>query len=268
MLPRCGFIQVDLDPQVFGSAFPQCETLMIQAEIGVFVTMLVQYFEQYPFKKSRVNSVIEPVTKQSTFIPYPAVAPGRINPQVLMSAIQSELIDDNDTVIMSECGNAFIWTTHYLRFLQPGRYRTSTFFGSMGHFCAGVVGGALASQKKVVAVVGDGSFLMQNEVSTAVKYKAPAVWIILNDGGYGICKSSLAILGLSQEGMDFHEVDFVAITRAQGGDGIAVTDEHMLSSAINQAIGACLPFVLDVKVDPHISPPFSNRIESIRSTKC
>ena len=43
-------------------------------------------------------------------------------------------------------------------------------------------GAALASGKPAVAIVGDGSMLMNNELHTAVKYGVPAIWIVLNDG--------------------------------------------------------------------------------------
>ena len=73
----------------------------------------------------------------------------------------------------------------------------STLFGSMGHAAAGVVGAALARRGKAVAVVGDGSMLMNSELSTAAQYRAPAVWIVLNDAGYGMCRDGHRALGLT-----------------------------------------------------------------------
>ena len=56
----------------------------------------------------------------------------------------------------------------------------------MGQATAGVLGAAIGRGGKAVAVVGDGAMLMNSEVSTAVQYRVPAVWVVLNDAGYGM----------------------------------------------------------------------------------
>ncbi len=116
-----------------------------------------------------------------------------------MSVIQRVAIDTHDCLVMAESGNSFTWATHYLRFKEPGRYRVSTGVGSMGHFAAGVVGAALAGERTAIAIVGDGAMLMNNEINTAVKVGAPAVWVVLNDARYNMCEQGMAILGLKAD---------------------------------------------------------------------
>ena len=108
---------------------------------------------------------------------------------------------------------------------------------------------------------------MHNEVTTAVKYKVPVVWIVLNDAGYGICRSGFSQLGLIDEEMDFDEVDFVAMARAQGGNGLTITGVDSISDSIKEAMRAKEPFVLDVKIDLAMSPSLSSRIESLRKAE-
>jgi acetolactate synthase-1/2/3 large subunit len=181
-----------------------------------------------------------------------------VRPEVLMDAIQHQVVNASDAIVLAESGNAFVWATHRLRFAAPGRYRASTAVGAMGHAAAGVVGAALARGRRAVALVGDGSMLMHNEINTAVKYAAPATWIVLNDGRYGMCHQGMEILGLQADAL-FPPVDFVAFARAQGADGVRVHREGELGAALARAMHANGPFVVDVLVDPAARAPANAR---------
>ncbi len=165
-------------------------------------------------------------------VPLRLAGRGPVRPQILMQALQRNVVDRTDAFVLAECGNSFAWCNHYLRFDEPGRYRVSTLFGSMGHSAAGVVGAALASGRKAFAVVGDGAMLMNSEVSSAAQYQAQAVWIVLNDAGYGMCRDGQRMLGLAGTHIDFPQVDFVDWSRAQGADGVRVETEDMLELAL------------------------------------
>jgi acetolactate synthase-1/2/3 large subunit len=182
---------------------------------------------------------------------------------MLMAALQRHVVERTDAFLLAECGNSFAWCNHYLRFDDPGRYRVSTLFGSMGHSASGVVGAALASGRKAFAVVGDGSMLMNSEVSSAAQYQAKAVWIVLNDSGYGMCRDGQRMLGLSGASIEFPQVDFVDWSRAQGADGVRVETEDMLELALEAALAAEGPFVIDVRVDPNEPSPLLKRFESL-----
>jgi acetolactate synthase-1/2/3 large subunit len=175
-----------------------------------------------------------------------------------MAAIQRRVIDDSEAIVFAESGNAFVWATHFLRFAAPGRYRASTGVGAMGHAAAGVVGAALAARRRAVALVGDGAMLMQNEISTAVKYAAPATWVVLNDGRYGMCEQGMGILGLVADAR-FPEVDFVAFARAQGADGVRVGHVDELDAALRRALRVSGPFVVDVLIDTGALAPANAR---------
>ena len=187
-IPTRGFIHVDVDPEVPGTAYPTAPVLPVQAEVRGFLQRLLERIE--PLRREP-RSVEGPNTE----CPLTPRAQGPVRPRVLMERVQERLIDRGDVGVMTESGNAFAWGNQYLRFDTPGRYRVSTGFGSMGHMTAGVVGLALVRQKKAVAIVGDGSMLMNNEISTAVQYGARAVWIIMNDAQYGMVEQGMRALG-------------------------------------------------------------------------
>ncbi|MEM6454448.1 MAG: thiamine pyrophosphate-dependent enzyme [Acidobacteriota bacterium] len=258
--PARGFIHVDIDPEVPGVAYPDVETLGIQAEIGAFLEALLPHFPEDGSARQA-----DLFTTGPNIEPTPLDIAGKspVRPQALMRAIQKHVVQGTDAIVMAECGNSFAWCNHHLCFRTPNRYRVSTLYGSMGHFAAGVVGAAQARRRKAVAVVGDGSMLMNSEISTAAQHGTPAVWIVLNDAAYGMCENGQQVLGLAASQLCFPEVDFVALARSMGADGIRVESEDMLDVAMRQAIEANGPFVVDVRIDPSEASPLMQRFESL-----
>lgn len=260
MLPERGFLHVDIDPEVPGVAYPSAETFSIQSDVEVFVRALLDHFPK-PFS-SQLTAMTLPkpycnAISSSTGSP--------VRPEVLMDAIQRVIVEGSDAIVITEAGNSFAWGTHTLRFATPGRYRVSTGFGSMGHAVTGVVGAALARNGKAVAIVGDGAMLMNSEISTAVHYQIPAVWVVLNDGRYNMVNQGMALQGLLVAEAEIPQADFVMIARAMGADGIRVERESDIQAALEKAIASTVPFVVDVVIDRTRPAPIGSRVESLIS---
>ncbi len=256
LIPRGGLIHVDLDPKVPGAAYPEAETLAVQAEIEQFLDALLE----------RANELERP--RGVVMDPRPAPAPiepraeGRVRPSFLMQQIQAQIVDGSDAVVLSETGNSLAWTNRHLRFAKPERYRMSGMFCPMGHVAAGILG-TVATGRRALAVVGDGAFLMQNELSTAAAIHANAIWIVLNDARYGMCDQGLRCLGYPPAKLQFPEVDFLALARSMGADGIRVWRESQVADALGWALRSRGPFVVDVVIDPDELAPVADRIASI-----
>ena len=119
-------------------------------------------------------------------------------------------------------------------------------FASMGFGMAGVLGARLAApDRPVVAVVGDGCFLMlPSVVSTAVEYDMPAVWLVWNNGGYiSIRDQQRGYFGpgrdlatsfqraVKGDGEEPYSPDFAAMARSMGAQGLTVTSPADLGDA-------------------------------------
>ncbi len=186
-----------------------------------------------------------------------------MRPDVLMAAIQSVVVERSDAVVMAEAGNSFAWASHCLRFGGDSRYRVSVGYGSMGHMGTGVVGAALATGKKAVAILGDGAMLMNSEVSTAAAWRVPAVWVVLNDMRYGMIEQGMMAIGYKPFATDIPPTDFVTMARCMGGDGVRVCNEVDLVEGLERAMAARGPFVVDVDIDPHVQAPSMKRNKSL-----
>lgn len=256
LTPSHSFVHVDTDPTAFGVAYPDVRTHAVVADVGAYCAALVDALADTP--APRVGAV--PARPWSR----PALrADGPVRPQVLLAELQRVFVDSGDAWLMAESGNAFCWSTHLLRYAQPGRYRVSTGFGSMGHATTSVVGAALARKGKAVALVGDGAMMMMNELHAAVQYQADAVWVVMNDACYLMCAQGMQVMGWQPFSCELPRVDFVALARAVGADGERVTRELDVGAALERAARARGPWVVDVALDPAEVPPSGRRNKSL-----
>jgi acetolactate synthase-1/2/3 large subunit len=262
MIPERGFIHVDIDPEVPGVAYPSAETFAIQSDVKAFVKALLAHLPEH----------LEQLTPLS--LPHRdreyttnSFSDGLVRPEVLMNAIQHVIIEGSNAVVMAESGNSFAWAIHNLQFAQPGRFRISNGFGAMGHLVTGVVGAAFGRNGKAVAIVGDGAMLMNSEVSTAVKFQIPAVWIVLNDACYNMCNQGNTAQGLNGADTEIPRTNFVKIAIGMGADGICVEREKDLEAALEKAMASTLPFIVDVIIDPTRPAPIGGRIQGLISQR-
>ncbi len=107
--------------------------------------------------------------------------------------------------------------------------------------------------------------LMNSEVSTAVKYQIPAVWIVLNDARYNMCNQGMALLGFKGVDTGIPPADFVMLARSMGADGIRVETESDVQAALEKAMVSTVPFVVDVTINPSQPAPVGTRIQSLIS---
>lgn len=257
LLPRQGLIHVDIDPEVPGLAYPDVPTLGIQAELTTFLGALLEALPEGPRR--------EAVEVRPCQAP-PRLTPrrfGHVRPPVLMDAIQRIVVDETEALVIAEAGNSILWANHCLRMPRPGRYRVNTGWGSMGHGTTGVLGAAMHHADKAVAVVGDGAMLMNCEVSTAVQYDLPVVWIVINDSQYGMVEHGMREAGYQPVQTALPRTRFVELARSMGADGILVESEEQLTDALRRAMAAEGPFVVDVVVDPDVVAPLGGRLDTL-----
>ncbi len=139
-------------------------------------------------------------------------------------------------------------------------------FSCMGYEVAGAVGVKLAQpDRDVYALVGDGSFVMlHSELLTAVQQGVKIVVVVFNNGGYQCIKSLQTAHGSAGFGNEFRErsgargqlqgpvlaLDFAAIARGLGAQGLSARSPHELRAALAEAQAATAPVVIDVAVAP------------------
>jgi acetolactate synthase-1/2/3 large subunit len=101
---------------------------------------------------------------------------------------------------------------------------------------AGIMAALLYPQRRVLAVCGDGGFMMNaQELETAVRLRLNLVVLILQDNAYGMIRWKQATDGFADFGMTFGNPDFVAFARAHHAGGARVETAEGLAPAIERA---------------------------------
>jgi acetolactate synthase-1/2/3 large subunit len=162
-----------------------------------------------------------------------------------------------EAIIANGAGNYAVWVHRFHRFRQFGTQLAPT-SGSMGYGVpAAVAAKLLRPERTVVAVSGDGCFLMTGqEFATAVQYRAPVIFIVVNNGMYGTIR-------MHQErhypgrvsGTDLVNPDFAAYARAFGGFGAIVNKTDEFPAAFEAAQASRLPAILELRLDPEAITP-------------
>lgn len=169
----------------------------------------------------------------------------------LCVAAMRERLAPEDTIICNGAGNFSGWWHRYWRYGGPGTQLAPT-AGAMGYGVPAAVAGALrCPDKTVVAVAGDGDFLMNGqELATAIQHGANLLVILVDNGGYGTIR-------MHQErdyprrvsGTALHNPDFAALARAYDGWAETVESTADFGPALDRALAQGGVRLLHLKTD-------------------
>jgi acetolactate synthase-1/2/3 large subunit len=187
--------------------------------------------------------------------PNPGNAPGKVDLGQVMAALRERLPDD--AVVASGAGNFTGWVQRFFQFRRLGT-QVAPKSGAMGFgLPAALAAKVVHPGRPVVAVAGDGDFLMTGqELATAVQHRLDVVVLVANNGMYGTIR-------MHQErtypgrviATDLQNPDFAALAEAYGAYGETVTDTDAFPAALERALTAGRPALLDLQVDPEAIAP-------------
>jgi len=161
----------------------------------------------------------------------------------------------SDAVLVADGGFAAHWAGLFFDTKQPGRsFVADRGFASIGYGVPGGIGAQLGvgRSRRVIALTGDGGFNMaMGELETARRVGANFVTCIFNNAASGYVKAlQHAVYGEGRyQSSDLVELDYAAIARSMGCEGIRVTDPAAIAAALGKGLAnADTPTVIDVVV--------------------
>jgi len=161
---------------------------------------------------------------------------------------------NRDAIVVTSSGHAQACVLEF-PFYEPKTNLTSGGFSTMGWAYPAALGAKLATpEKQVVAVVGDGDFMMtMQEMATAMEYGINVVVILLNNyGWYSIRDLQMAEFGEDRAiGVDWDDSkspDFVKIAEGFGLHAESVEKPDDIHAAIKRAFEHGGPALVEVKV--------------------
>ncbi|MBV9269000.1 MAG: thiamine pyrophosphate-binding protein, partial [Acidobacteriaceae bacterium] len=144
----------------------------------------------------------------------------------------------------------------------PGTFITPSGLATMGFGPSAVLGVKTAQpDRAAVALIGDGAFSSNmSVVATAMEANIPAIWIVMDNSGFG----TIAGLEAMHYGWDFgcmfscngkpYSLDYAAIARACGANGVAIQAAGELGPAIKDALASGVPTVIQVPMENAPTP--------------
>jgi acetolactate synthase-1/2/3 large subunit len=144
----------------------------------------------------------------------------------------------------------------------PGAFITPSGLATMGFGPAAVLGVKTAQpQRAAVALIGDGAFSSNmSVVATAMEANLPVVWVIMDNSAYG----TIAGLEAMHYGWSFgclferngkpYTIDYAAIARACGANGVMIHAASELGPALTEALASGVPTVIQVPMENAPTP--------------
>ena len=162
----------------------------------------------------------------------------------------------SDALLVSETGHAGMWTGGMVDLTRPGQgYLRAA--GSLGWGLPAALGAKLACpERPVVLFSGDGGFWYHlSELETAVRWNVNAVLLVNNNRSLNmeIDLYTDAYGGKLErnhgELWKFTDVSFAAVAEKMGALGVRVEKPGALAGALDQALSAQRPCVVEVMTD-------------------
>jgi acetolactate synthase-1/2/3 large subunit len=170
---------------------------------------------------------------------------------------------DRDAVVVCDGGDFVSYAGKYVDSFTPGCWLDPGPYGCLG----GGMGGAVAARiahpdRQVVVLLGDGAAgFSLLDVDTLVRHQLPVVMVVGNNGIWGLEKHPMQLLYGYDVAADLQPgCRYDEVVRALGGAGETVSEPEALGPAMDRALAAGVPYLVNVLTDPADAYPRSSNL--------
>jgi acetolactate synthase I/II/III large subunit len=251
--PGVAAIQLDIDPEELGRNYPLKAALLGDAKVTLQKLIAAGSAGSRPEWLGRVQSLVREYREESDQMRSSGVVP--IRPERICKEISDWLPEGG--VVLSDTGHSGMWTGQMIRLTRPEQ-RFIRCAGSLGWGFPATLGAKCAlPDRPVIGFCGDGGFYYHlAELETAARFGIDAIMLVSNnyalnqekhlfDSAYGGQQR-----GRAKEMWHFsHAVSFARVAEAMGCVGIRVERPDDIRPALEKALGAHAPVVVEVISD-------------------
>ena len=269
-IPPGKLIHIDLDHHEIGKNYPAEVGIVADARVTLEAILSAISGEQGARTRARRESFLNDV--QAAKIEWEAMlAPRRdshdspFTSQRPLGALRKVM--DRDGIILAGSGNTQGAVKQTFPVYEPRTHLTSGSFSPMGWAVPAALGAKLARpDRQVVAVVGDGDFMMSlPEMGTAVMNDIPVVFLVQNNRGY------MSIRGGQRKFMGRHvasefnmhkgnghpyTADIAAVAKNFGMESWKCEDSADLEKTLKAALDCGAPALVEVTTSRDAAGPF------------
>jgi acetolactate synthase-1/2/3 large subunit len=232
-------VQIDLDPEEVGRNYRV--TAGVVGDAGVALDLLLARLDETgaPPLASRAAEV--------------AAELGRITAAV-GKPVEIEVLDQvraalpSDARVFNDPTTLAFWARSHWPAYEPRTWFVPSGFGTLGFALPAAIGGKVAvPDVPSVAIIGDAGVMFTiQDLMTAVEHSVPVIVLVFNDEGYGVERRHQDHLYGRRSGVDVRPTDFVALAAAFGAEGVLVDDLSKVGGAVERALEAEGPVLIEV----------------------
>jgi acetolactate synthase I/II/III large subunit len=205
----------------------------VVGDVGLSLTLLAKRLEGNLTNAGALlplrSGILARITERAEESRYPPT------PQRIVHDVRKVMPDDG--IVCLDNGMYKIWFARNYRTQVANTLLLDNALATMGAgLPAGIMAALLYPRRRVLAVCGDGGFMMNaQELETAVRLQLDLVVLVLQDDAYGMIRWKQATDGFADFGMTFGNPDFVAFARAHHAGGARVENAEGLVPALERA---------------------------------
>ncbi|OBB83858.1 acetolactate synthase large subunit [Mycobacterium sp. 852002-30065_SCH5024008] len=171
-------------------------------------------------------------------------------------------------VVLVDTGATKMWMARLYPTYECNTCLVSNGLSTMGFALPGALGVKLARpESKVLAVVGDGAFLMNSqEIETAVRERIPLVVLIWDDGGYGLIEWKMDLELGAHYYVKFGNPDVVTYAESFGAKGYRINSAEELLPTLRAALDDDGVSVISCPVDYSENLRLTDRLGELDET--
>jgi acetolactate synthase-1/2/3 large subunit len=172
-----------------------------------------------------------------------------IKPQSLVKIIRETLPEDS--IVTLDNGMYKLWFARHFKAYLPNSLILDNALATMGAGLPSAIAAKMIYQsKKVVAITGDGGFMMNSqELETALRLKLDMTIIVLKDNSYGMIKWKQRGDDFEDFGLDFSNPDFKKYAESYGAYGYSVNSVDEFRDLLNETIVKKGVHLIEVPID-------------------
>lgn len=246
-------VHIDSDPEVIGASYRTEVAVVSDARLAL-AALNADLANREALPGFGGAAVLAPykARKWEVFNRFADSSERPIRPERTIAALRRTL--DDDAIIVGDPGTPCPYISAYYELNTTGRTLFSNrAHGALGYALSASMGAAIgAPGKKVVALMGDGSFgFTCGELETVVRKNLAITFIVFSNAVYGWIKAGQKT-GFDERyySVDFGRTDHAAVAAAFGVKSWKVEDPDALDGVLRQAVAHDGPTLVDVISQP------------------
>lgn len=246
--PGTPLVQIDVDPDMIGKAFPV--EVGVTGDAKVALAALIDALPSHNrSRESREDELTQLKQKAKE-------ATDSVLPQAEYAGVIRQALPD-DGIFVGEMTQIAYYSNMAFPVYEPRTYLTPGYQGTLGWGFPTSLGVKVGAPDKVVfSINGDGGFgFCLNELATQAQHGIPSITLVFNDGAFGNVRR------IQQESFNGRTIasnlenpDYVKLAEAFGVTGRRTDSPAGLATHLDEAMKANEPTLIEIQVEAMPNP--------------